>query len=275
MFDGHVHSTASDGDLSPADVAFEAARRGLTGFSLTDHNGLWGVDEAAAAAHELGLTFLEGIEVTAKFETADVHVLGYSRGFDRPELEAGLATTRRGYEERIQAMVRRCQAAGYERVFWERIQQRRSRLREPCYVSFDVARELIKNYALAPEAARRLTVSGGACHVPYGDWALSPAAAVDLIHQAGGVASLAHPGTIEREGSRNLLLQVLRTLTAVELDGLEVVHPFHGSEYQAWLTGIAQQAGLTITGGSDWHGPSHLPANDAAFGKLGVSEWLG
>lgn len=272
MFDLHLHSTASDGDVSPREVVAEVKRRGLTGLALTDHNGVWGVDEAASAAQGLGLQFIEGIEITARYREADVHVLGYSRAFDREVLEAGLADTRAGYEARLQEMVRLCQQAGYTKISWERIRQRRAHLANPCFVSFDMARELAAQYQLDLEAARRMTVTGGVCHVPYGEWAMSPAAAVDLIHRSGGVASLAHPGTIEHEHGRDTLLAVLQEAVAVRLDALEVVHPFHAEEYQAWLKEAAATYRLASTGGSDWHGPDHLPQNAAVFGRLGVEQ---
>lgn len=271
MFDLHVHSTASDGDYAPADVVREAARRGITGVSLTDHNGVWGVDEARAEAQKLGLKFWEGVEITATFRGADVHILGYSQAFDHIILEKELTETRQGYEERIQAMVQLCHSAGYTRVSWPDIKARRSKFAKACYVSFDVARELAEKYGLDLETARKMTVGDGVCHVPYGNWALDPVSAMNSIHQAGGVASLAHPGTIEREESRELLLALLRELTASGLDAIETVHPFHTESYQAYLTEVAREFALRITGGSDWHGPDHLPANDAAFGRSGVS----
>ncbi len=278
MFDLHLHSTASDGDLSPREVVEEAARRGLEGVSLTDHNGLWGVSEATAAAQKLGLQFVPGVEVTARYQGTDVHILGYSRKFDEALLTAELASTREGYVQRIQEMVARCQAAGFDRVSWDDIRSRRSQLPSPCYVSFDVARELSSKYEIDLETARKMTVAGGVCHVPYGSWALSAVQAVELVRAAGGAASLAHPGTIEREGSRGVLLDLLAKLKGVGLVALEVAHPFHDAEYQGWLKDLAQQGGFKVTGGSDWHGPDHLPANHAAFGKSGVEEseiaWL-
>lgn len=274
MFDLHLHSTASDGNVSPREVAHEASRRGLTGMALTDHNGLWGVDEAKSAAQELGLEFLEGIEITARSGTEDVHILGYSRAFTREVLEEGLAGTRAGYAARLQEMVRLCQKAGYVKVQWEAIERRRAQFAQPCYVSFDVAREIALHYKLDLETARKMVVTGGVCHVPYGEWALSPSAAVALIHRAGGIASLAHPGTIERESNRETLLKILAELLAAQLDAIEIFHPFHDAAYQEWLTTLASQHHLEITGGSDWHGPDHLPQNHAAFGSIGVSVQL-
>ena len=271
MIDLHTHSTASDGEKTPAEVVKEASRRGLQGISLTDHNGIWGVSEAARTADSLGLEFIEGLEITAQFEGTDVHILGYSRNFRREILEAGLADTRAGYEQRLKEMTQKCQAAGYDNVSWEDIAARRAGWKNPAHVSFDLAAELRDKYGLDLEAARQLTVTGGACHVPYGSWALAPAAAVALVHNAAGVASLAHPGTIEFEGGREKLDALLDYLIKAGLDGIEVWHPFHAEEYSARLLKISEARGLTATGGSDWHGPNHLPKNNAAFGAFGVS----
>lgn len=271
MIDLHTHSTASDGDKTPAEVVQEAKRRGLAGLSLTDHNGIWGVDEAARTAASLDLDFIEGVEITARFEETDVHVLGYSRNFRRDVLEAGLAKTRAGYEQRLKEMVSKCQAAGYGDVSWEDMAARRKGWRNPSHVSFDLAVELQDKYGMGLEAARKMTVMGGACHVPYGDWALAPAAAVTLIHNSAGAASLAHPGTIEFESGREKLDALLDSLFQSGLDGIEVWHPFHDKEYAARLLELTEARGMTATGGSDWHGPDHLPQNNAAFGMLGVS----
>lgn len=270
MFDLHLHSTASDGDFAPADVVREAAKRGLGGVSLTDHNGVWGLEEAAAAAQELELEFVEGIEVTARFNDADVHVLGYSRRFNREVLEEGLVGTRSGYEERTRKMVELCQAAGYDKVDWEAVQARRAHLKNPSFVSFDVVIELMEKYDLLFPAARLMTVKGGVCHVPYGDWALTPEAAVELLHKASGAAVLAHPGIIAHEGSQDILVEILGQLMAAGLNGIEVYHPFHDEEFIAWLQSYLAQHSLAFTGGSDWHGPHHFEDNEARFGSIGV-----
>ncbi len=271
MYDLHLHSSASDGDYAPSEVVAEAARRGLRGVSLTDHNGLWGVDEAANAAASLGITFVEGIEITARYEGLDVHVLGYSKAFARDVLTGGLAETRDGYKQRLMDMTELCQAAGYEKVSWESIEGRRAHLENPAHVSFDLAIELMEQYGLSLEEARKLSVIGGKCHVPYGDWAMSPAAAIDLIHQADGIASLAHPGTIEREGDHETLEKLIAEGVAAGLDGIEIFHPFHSEEFTTWLESIREDKGLIATGGSDWHGQDHFKQNDARFGEIGVS----
>jgi len=120
---------------------------------------------------------------------------------------------------------------------------------------------------------RIIQVLSGACHVPYGDWALTAVAAVELIHEAGGIASLAHPGTIEREGSRDVLEKLIDDVINKGIDGIEVYHPFQDDEYSKWLQSLVDERGLMATGGSDWHGQDHFEQNDIKFGEIGVSDF--
>lgn len=271
MFDLHLHSNYSDGDVAVEDIVAEAARRGLTGLSITDHNGVWGLAEGAAAAARYGLGWLEGIEISARIADVDVHVLGYSRAFRRERLAEGLAETRRGYEARMQAMIAKCHTAGFNRISWEGICSRRSKMKDPVYLSYDLRRALQGEYGLSFSEVRTLTTRGGACHVPYGAWALSPAEAVALIHGAGGVASLAHARTVIQDGSQSLLEQLLKELLAAGVDGIEIYHPFHTPALVKELQDYCVRHTLLVTGGSDWHGPEQFADSHAQFGSIGIS----
>lgn len=271
-YDLHLHSTASDGDDAPAAVVQKAVARGLSGVSLTDHNGLWGVAEAARAAQSAAIQFVAGIEISARWEDMDVHVLGYSRSFQHDVLEAGLAGTRQGYAERVQAMIRLCQAQGYDRVTWEAVQQRRAQLVDPGYVSYDVARLLTREHGLSVREARRLTTAGGSCYVPYGAWARSLHQAAALLHTARGVAVLAHPGLVAADAGETTLKRLLAALPAAHLDGLEVFHPYHDEALTARLLTQARRQDWLVSGGSDWHGAGRYEKSDAVFGRIGVPE---
>lgn len=270
MFDLHVHSNCSDGDMSPAEVVRAAKQRGITGLALTDHNGLWGVAAARAAAQ--GLMFISGIELSSLWQDIDVHIIGLGTTLQENTIYHGLARTRRGCAQRIEAMVERCQAAGFKNVSMAAIQASRQTQANYCYISYDVALELQRAHQLHVREAHAVTVKGGAGYVPYGDWALSPPAAVELIHAAGGVAVLAHPGIIAAESSQEMLQAVFAALVAAGLDGLEVFHPFHDAAQRAALQAMAADHELIITGGSDWHGPSRFAANHAQFGRCGVPD---
>lgn len=270
VYDLHMHSTFSDGDLAPLQLINEAWRRGVAGLSLTDHNGLWGVAAAREYASRLQLPFVEGIEITALHHTTDVHILGYSTAFQAAALTAGLAQTRAGYAQRIQEMVARCKAAGYDKINFDAIAAARVQQPDPSYISYDVAKQLVSVEGLSRDEARRVTVKGGTCYVPYGSWAASPAAVVFMLHQANAIAVLAHPGTIVHEEGETTLHELLQELVAHGLDGLEVYHPFHSPQLTTQLEEFAHEQHLLVTGGSDWHGPGRF--HDQDFGKVGLSE---
>lgn len=270
MFDLHLHSTSSDGELPPGELVSVAAQRGLRGVSVTDHNGVWGWPAAAAVALEMKIDFVQGIEVSAAFQGADVHVLGYSRVFEVGVLEAGLTDTRLGYAARMQAMVKRCQESGYDRVSWESIQARRSWQRDPVYVSLDLVRELSVAHEMPLPEAHRIVLQQS--YLPYGDWALTPQAAVDLIHRAHGKAVLAHGGILIHEHGRQLFEAAWQQLRSAAVDGVEIYHPFHSDAVTRELRGLADQEKLFITGGSDWHGSSLFASNNKRFGTIGLSD---
>lgn len=266
QYDLHLHSTYSDGDDTPAELIAHAVTRGLKGGCLTDHNGVWGTGEFAAAAQTAGFEWVEGVEITARWGDVDIHLLGYSHGFQRQQLEQGLAATRQGYEQRIQTMIEQCQRQGYDQITFADVAARRAGYENPSYISYDVARLLQEKHRLTPAEARQLTVHGGACWVPYGDWALTPATAIDLIHATGGRAVLAHPGTIIRENGPATFAEVFRTICTAGLDGLEVIHPFHTSEHSHQFQQLAAEYRLVVTGGSDWHGADRYGDDVGHFG---------
>lgn len=272
MYDLHVHSDCSDGDLSPAAVVAAARERGVQGIALTDHNGVWGLSAARAAAQAAGITLLSGIEISTFYNGDDVHMLGFARNFKTEVLGEGLRSTREGCRQRLVVMIERCVEAGFSKVSLAGIEARYRGVTDPSFVSFDLARELVARHGLSVTEAHRLVVPPGACYVPYGDWLMRPQEAVRLLHAAGGIAVLAHPGILVREGGAAQLWKVLDELVAVGLDGVEVRHPFHTADVTQSLQEYAVRHNLLTTAGSDWHGTTRFPANDAAFGNLGLSE---
>ncbi|MBI4022036.1 MAG: hypothetical protein HY372_01645 [Candidatus Andersenbacteria bacterium] len=233
------------------------------------------MSEAAVAAGRAGIAFIEGIEVSARWDEFDVHVLGYSRHFRRGVLRERLAGTQRGYQDRIRNMVRLCQSAGYKKVSWAAIRRFRARLEGAVYVSYDVARQLTQQHGLSLEQARQLTTAGGACYVPNGAWALSLAEAAEVLHAAGAVAVLAHPGLVALDAGEAVMRRLVVSLPAANIDGIEVYHPYHSKAVVSQLALAAQQHTLLVTGGSDWHGYKRYAKSDEAFGRVGLApdEW--
>lgn len=269
MFDAHLHSLYSDGSLSVPDLVKEVAGRGISGFALTDHNGLWGLNEARAAAAARQLLFLEGCEISAMEAAIPVHLLAFSHAFLREVLEQGLEGIRQGYEGRIRAMVEGCQQAGYQDISFDRIVARRLAQQDaPVLISTDVARELRDVYQLSFEAARALTTFGGACYIPYGNWAPPIAAVASLVENAGGRIFLAHPGLTAHDEGEAVMWEILEEAKGV-VAGVEVYHPAHSERLSAQLELFCRQHGLAVCGGSDWHGPNQGPG---FLGSVGLSE---
>lgn len=243
--DLHIHSTASDGVYSPSEVVRLAREHALDVIALTDHDSAEGIRPALAAASEQGSTpeVLAGIELSAEDEEADRHILGYL--FD-PD-DAGLAAFTRHLREsrvrRIEQMVTRLNALGVPLDVGDVLALSKGGAAGRPHV----ARALLHRGVVTTleDAFTRYIGDDGPAYVPH--HRVSPAEAIALVHRAGGVAVLAHPG---RYADYRPLLDGLLPLG---LDGLEVYYPDHTPAMTRELRAAARKHGLVISAGSDFH----------------------
>jgi predicted metal-dependent phosphoesterase TrpH len=242
VVDLHAHSTASDGSVPPERVPALAAAAGLSAIALTDHDSIEGIAAARHAATALGIEVLAGVELSAFENDRETHILGLHLA-DVERIEARLATFRAARRTRAERIVEALNALGVP-------------------VTLDaILREAGEGAIGRPHIARAL-IAGGWVRDPreafdrylgYGRPAFVPkhtlgvAEAIRLIHAAGGIAVLAHPGA---GGVRAWL----EPLAAAGLDGVEVRHPSHSAEDVARLSALADHLGLVPSGGPDWHG---------------------
>jgi len=239
--DLHTHSHFSDGEHSPRHVADLAREAGLFACALTDHDCLDGLLEFREAAE--GFEPLTGVEISARQDHHDVHVLGYlldplHEGL-RGHLEA-LAETRR---TRTSAMLGRLREHGIDLDEAEVARDAGpGTIGRPHLAHALVARG---DASTVSEAFRKFLRPGTPGYVPK--TGPTPAEAIDWIHRAGGVAVLAHPGLLKRR-------RWIREMADAGLDGLEVWHPKHGKEQSRWFVELARALDLVPTGGSDYHG---------------------
>lgn len=259
--DLHLHSTASDGTLEPDEVVRRAAGEGLRGISLTDHDTVAGLDAAAAEARRLGLRFLAGAELSANEPGRSVHVLAY--GFDPsdPDLARFFREYRVHREERAREIVERLRGLGVPLEY--RAVEREAGDGVPTRAH--VARALVHE-GLAEDERMVFDRWLGRDEPAFVEKRPTPPASVfDLIHGAGGVAVLAHPGWGHGP-------EEIRRWVAEGLDGIEVRHPANHPEVRRRLQELAEELDLLRTGGSDWHGPD---ADRAPLGAEEVPEaWL-
>ncbi len=241
--DLHVHSTFSDGDYTPGQVADMARAAGLDGFALTDHDECRGFGELERVS---GLVLIPGMEISAHEGDSEVHVLGL--GIDwRHEAVAGYA--KRAMERRhnrAAAVAQKLRTAGYavELADIERIAGTGMPGRP------HIARALVeKGYAESVgDAFERFISRGAPFYVPLDK--LSPETAADMIRQAGGKPVLAHPGLL-RPGTFEVLAGRLK---GAGFWGIEAYHPSHSDGMCRMYESEARRLGLRVTAGSDFHG---------------------
>jgi hypothetical protein len=226
------------------DLVLAASASGLSTISVTDHDTTAGLREARAAADAHGLEFVDGLEISAVDAGRDVHMLGYFITIDAAALRALLERQRSDRLRRVEAM-----------------RDRLSRLGVPIDAApvFDAARSgqtvgrpQIADALIAAghvktrdEAFARYLANGGAAHVPRAG--VSPESVIEVIHAAGGLASLAHPGVARQD-------DCVRRLAAAGLDAIEAHHPEHDAALSAHYRDLARDLRLLVTGGSDFHG---------------------
>lgn len=258
--DLHTHSTASDGTLPPERVVEAAKRCNLAALALTDHDSIAGVAAAREAGDRLGIRVVAGCELSAFQDDHEVHLLALHLTRVE-ELERRLAELRALRYERAKTIVEKLNALGVQITFDEVLQQANGgAVGRP-----HVARALIGRGAVQDfkDAFVRYLGSGGAAFVPKAR--LSVEDAIEIAHEAGGLAVWAHPG----DGGRR---ERLEPLVNAGLDGVEVKHPSHSAEDIKRLEALAEFFGLVVSGGSDWHGASDGPRK---LGNMNVpASWL-
>ena len=247
----HTHSVYSDGTATPAELVQMAVERRLKGFALTDHDTLEGVPEAMQYGQELGMPVISGIEISVKHQEYSLHILGYGIDPKNQALLGWLARLQEGRIERNRNILDKLSKMGLP-ITEEELEQvsgcgqtgrpHIARLmQDKGYVS--CTQQAFKVYLgrNKPAWCSRLSYSASE--------------AIAMLHQAGGLAVLAHPGMIDKKMNVQPLL--IQELVERGLDGLEVFYPTHNSRVKKRLQILARKYNLLCTGGSDYHGDQH------------------
>jgi 3',5'-nucleoside bisphosphate phosphatase len=249
VIDLHSHTTASDGQHSPAELLALAASAGVTALAVTDHDTVAGLGEAEEAARAHGVELVPGIELSAFVLKREVHILGH---FVRPDFEelasfsARLSVER---EQRMERMVEQMRRLGFPVTMGNvRAVAGNAQLGRP-----HLARVLVeRGWCLdVKEAFDRFLGAGRSAWVDR--FKLDGRDAIRLIHRAGGTATLAHPGSSKVERHE------LRMLAKDGLDGLEALHSDHNPSVREKYLKFAREFDLVTTGGSDFHGEQVTP----------------
>ena len=247
-YDLHSHSSRSDGTLGPAEVMVLAAQRDLAGVALTDHDTFDGLKEAAATAEDLGLEFVPGIEFSAEYDGASLHILGYWVDPDDLEIEAELLRLTATRFRRGEMIVEKLRELGFD-VSLERVLELAG---GEAIARPHIAQAMVESGIVADEkeAFDRYISDEGLAYVPK--HALPPLDALRLIGQAGGVCVLAHPGMWR--GSDTVPDALIEEMATAGMVGIEVRHPDHDEEMRAKYAAMAERLDLVATAASDCHG---------------------
>lgn len=275
--DLHAHTTASDGDHSPTDLVERAHSVGLTAIAITDHDTTAGVREAMAVGEARGIEIVPGIELSAEVGRGQCHLLGFLIDPDHANLHSKLqyvVDMRNSRNARIAERMRS------ELGFDITLSEVEALAGGEIVARPHFARVMVrKGYVASMQEAFDIYLGkGGRAYVDR--FRLSPQEAIALIHEAGGVAILAHPNNLKCDASETEA-EITR-LVSLGLDGIEARYNRHTPEDTARYLHVADRLGILTSGGSDFHGASvksdvflghvegQLPAPDYLLERLKV-----
>lgn len=253
-----MHSTFSDGSYSPKELMEKCYRAGLSLVSLTDHDTTNGLEEAEHWANHYGITFVRGIELSTRVNGIAVDILGYGINPNDETLQKELKLFRKLRIERMEKMVEKCRENGLQITFDEV----KALVKGDTFSRPHLAEVLVRRGYVSSkkEAFQRYIGNGKPCYVKKKK-ELTPEEAIQLIHNAGGVAIVAHPIFYSLDE------EILEWLKNGKLDGIEVYHRDHDEVAIKRFLALAEKANkireteVLLTGGSDFH--------DEKFGRTG------
>ncbi|MCS5422366.1 MULTISPECIES: PHP domain-containing protein [Psychrilyobacter] len=248
MIDLHMHSTFSDGTLTPAQLVERARQNNIEVMAITDHDNVDGLKEGREEAEKAGITFVDGIEVSADFRNKDIHILGYFLNLKDEEFLGWLKNLQEKRHNRTLEMLKKLSRLGIEISLAE------------------VEDEVLGNVIGRPHIARMIIKKGFAAtmdevfdrYLGDGKPAYIPKVGVDMVEVVkklktnGALVILAHPHLISH--SDDTVVNIIDSLLKNGLDGLELYYPNIDTRKRKKFMKIAKKRGLILTGGSDFHG---------------------
>ena len=256
FIDLHMHSTRSDGSFAPKDVVAHALSVGASTISLTDHDSVAGVAEATAAGDAVGIGVVPGVELSAQVGKKDVHILGYFIDTEQDDFKAYLKKFQEARIERAEKIVEKLNKMGVH----IQMAQVLAKAGEAAVGRPHVADVLVDEGAVFSSNEAFYKYLGYGKPAYQSKYTMTPAEAIEVIHAAGGLASLAHPILYKQD-------DLIPQFAKVGLDALEVMHIKHDAKTTKRYSQAAEQNGLLKTGGSDCHGDGR---GDAVMGLVKV-----
>jgi predicted metal-dependent phosphoesterase TrpH len=261
MLDLHIHTTASDGSLTPTQVVQLARKKGFSLIAVTDHDTMGGVAEALEAGKKYNVDVVPGVEISSGV-TLEVHMLGYGMSPDHPVMKAMMEDMRAARVERMERIIENLQKMGVPITVEEVEAVAGGAIGRPHIAQVLIAHGLVPDVRTA---FREYIGVGAKAYVERRK--MTSEQVVANIRDAGGVPVLAHGGLLRI--SEVELNQWIDSMAKKGLMGLECYHNAHTPQMERLLRAAAERNGLLVTGGSDFHGASRP---DVEMGT-GLSRW--
>lgn len=247
--DLHTHTTASDGTLSPTDLVLLAKEGGLSAVAVTDHDTIDGVEDAISTGKENGIEVITGVEISAEPTSGTLHILGY--GFDHKEanLNRILNDLVNSRNQRNGKIIKKFHDEGVD-ITLEEVESVAGGdvVGRPHFAKILLDKGYVRN---KQEAFDVYLGKNGKCYMDKDRLSLEDS--IKLIKGAGGVVVVAHPCTLGYKNEKELK-DYLVSIKDVGIDGVEAFYPEHSAKHTLFLKKAAEDMGLLITGGSDFHG---------------------
>lgn len=267
MIDLHVHSTFSDGSLTPEELIAEAVRVGLSAIALTDHDTTAGVPRLIAAAASTSVRAIAGVEISADVASGTMHMLGFLIDPENHTLIDRLKWLREGREARNAEILEKLNKLGFG-LTWDEVAAFAGEdvVGRPHFAQAMLARKIVKD---KNEAFDKYLGKGKPAYANRRR--MTPENSIELIRGAGGVPVLAHPFTLNL--SAEALRKELKSLRELGLAGVEVFYSEHTPQMVSQYLNLSKELGLIATGGSDFHGAMNPDIKlGTGFGSLHVPD---
>ncbi len=267
MIDLHVHSTFSDGTLTPSELVIYANKLNLTAIALTDHDCIDGVGEAIEAAADTPLTVIPGIEISTRYNGHEIHMLGLNIDYMNSDFQTHINEFKHSRENRNAKMIEALKNQGFD-IADEKLAVR---FPDSIITRAHYAVWLVENgYVASKDDAFKKYLSPG-CPCYFKKEVVSPEQAIKIIHDAGGKAIIAHPLLYHMSDTEVEIL--VSSMVTHGLDGIEAIYSCNKWTDESRMKALAQKYNLIISGGSDFHG-ANKPGLDlgTGYGKLNVPD---
>ncbi|MBO5373313.1 MAG: PHP domain-containing protein [Lachnospiraceae bacterium] len=247
--DLHVHSTESDGTFTPAELVLEAQKAGLSAFALTDHDTVNGVAAAKEAAKNTEIELISGVELSTEYKDKEVHVVGLFLDETDSALLKHLALFRQKRDGRNEAMCALLRKEGFDIT--------EEAMRKMFPEAAVLTRAHVANFLVNKGYISSISVAfdkyiGDGCRCQVSREMITPQEGIKLIHNAGGVAVLAHPILYKMSDTR--IHELLADCKNTGLDGVEAIYSTYQPGDERYIRKLAAEYDLKISGGSDFHG---------------------